>query len=118
VVKDANLPMTRRGFNKAMVVLPFAPVAPASADATPARDHGFRPFPVETMSARLHVLGGTVTAIDRRWAKGQSKHCRLCASCSAVNDHCLVITDVVIPEGGFHLHSTIGTDYQGPKVAQ
>jgi hypothetical protein len=106
--------MNRRDVLKALPALAVLPLATpvVARDATPVRDHGFRPFPISVMTSRLRLPGSTVTAIARGWAPGQAKHCRLCERCSAHDDHCLVMTDVIVPNETVALHSTVGTELQ------
>lgn len=53
----------------------------------------YQPFPEETRTASHQTSDGPVTAIFRRWRKGDVALCSLCRLCSARDDACLVVVN-------------------------
>ena len=74
-----------------------------------------QPRPVVTLVSYFRTATGFVTAITRRWRKGDSgRHgrCRLCPRCNAVGRICLIQVRGYVPGESADLFSTIGLSRQ------
>lgn len=104
----------RRTFFRSLLGMAAAPLAARAGGPGRFTPDG-QPVPLQTMSVRLRIGAGTVTAIHRRWRKEDVPLCRLCDRCSAVNGECLIATAENVPASRTWNYSTVGKTVQPPE---
>jgi hypothetical protein len=74
-----------------------------------------QPAPVLTRVGYIELGDQTVTAIMRHWQPGDSGpsgHCRLCPSCRAYANGCLILVNQYVPRPDAPLFNTNGTPFR------